>query len=72
MYSVEGTIKLKISRREFELLLNSVQLTISELKNRSDNLDLYKKLLGDLIYVEKQWKEKEEEYYRNQETKTRG
>ena len=72
MYRIEGTIDLKISRKELELLLNSLKLTMSVIKNKSDNLDLYKKLLGDLIYVEKQWKEKEEEYYRNQETKTRG
>jgi hypothetical protein len=71
MYKIEGTIELKISRKELELLLNSLKLTMSVLKNRSDNLDLYKKLLKDLIYVEKQWTKKEEEYYKNKETTTR-
>jgi hypothetical protein len=72
MYRIEGTIDLKISRKELELLLNSLKLTMSVIKNKSDNLDLYKKLLKDLIYVEKQWEEKEEEYYKNKETGTRG
>jgi len=71
MYKVEGTIDLKISRKELELLLNSLKLTISVVKNRSDNLDLYKRLIKDLAYVEKQWAEKEEEHYKSKETTTR-
>ena len=72
MYRIEGTIDLKISRKELELLLNSLKLTMSVIKNKSDNLDLYKKLLRDLTYVEKQWEEKEEKYYKSKETETRG
>ena len=72
MYKIEGTIDLKISRKELELLLNSLKLTMSVIKNKSDNLDLYKKLLRDLTYVEKQWKEKEEEHYKSKEATTRG
>ena len=71
MYKIEGTIELKISRKELELLLNSLKLIISVVKNKSNNLDLYKKLLKELIYVEKQWEKKEEEYYKNKETTTR-
>ena len=72
MYRIEGTIDLKISRKELELLLNSLKLTMSVIKNKSDNLDLYKKLLRDLTYVEKQWEEKEKEYYKSKEAATRG
>ena len=72
MYRIEGTIDLKISRKELELLLNSLKLTMSVIKNKSDNLDLYKKLLRDLTYVEKQWEEKEEKHYKSKETATRG
>jgi hypothetical protein len=71
MYKIEGTIELKISRKELELILNSLKLIISVVKNKSNNLDLYKKLLKELIYVEKQWEKKEEEYYKNKETTTR-
>jgi flagellar capping protein FliD len=71
VYKIEGTIDLKISRKELELLLNSLKLTISVVKNRSDNLDLHKRLLKDLAYVEKQWEKKEEEYYKSKETTTR-
>ena len=71
MYKIEGTIELKISRKELELILNSLKLIISVVKNRSNNLDLYKRLLKELIYVEKQWEKKEEEYYKNKETTTR-
>ena len=71
MYKIEGTIELKISRKELELILNSLKLIISVVKNKSNNLDLYKKLLKELIYVEKQWEKKEEEYYKSKETTTR-
>ena len=49
MYRIEGTIELKISRKELELILNSLKLIISVVKNKSNNLDLYKKLLKELI-----------------------
>ena len=66
MYRIEGTIDLKISRKELELLLNSLKASMSIIKNESDNLDEYKKLLTGLAYVEKQWKEKEEAYYESE------
>ena len=61
-YTINGTILLKITREELELLVNSLKTIVQITKNKHENSGIYTKLLESLYYVEKQWEKEEEKY----------
>tara|TARA_Y100001938_G_C7973252_1_gene370446 strand:- start:660 stop:902 length:243 start_codon:yes stop_codon:yes gene_type:complete len=77
MYEIEGTVTLKLSRKELELIVNCLNIAVptiqSTLLNNEITFDknvfgLYDKLLKDLNNVKEEWTEKEKEYYKNNRT----
>jgi len=71
MYTVDGFITLKISRKDLELIVNSLNVIIPIIKDKNENFGLYKTLLLELKNVEKQWEKKEEKYYSSKKAKSR-
>ena len=78
MYEVEGTVTLKLSRKELELITNCLDIAIPTIKSalfndeimfNKNNFGLYDKLLRDLNDVKEKWSEKEKEYYKKNRNK---
>lgn len=63
-YTIDGTIKLRITRNELTLLVNSLRIIIPIVKERHENSAVYKTLLRDLLKIEEQWHEKEQQQYK--------
>ena len=81
MYEIEGTVTLKLSRKELELIRNCLDIAIPTIKSAlfndeimfdKNNFGLYDKLLKDINYVKEEWSEKEKEYYKNNIDKQAG
>ena len=66
-YKINGSITLKISRSELDLLINSLKIIIPIVKEKYKNHGSYKDILDDLYKIEKQWSE-EEEYFKSKKS----
>ena len=70
MYTVDGFITMKISRKELELMVNSITVMTLD-KDKQKDFNLYNILLQELKDVEQQWHEEENKYYSNKKPKTK-
>ena len=64
-YTIDGTIKLRITRNELTLLVSSLRIIIPIVKERHENSAIYERLLADLNKIEEQWYEKEKELHKS-------
>ena len=61
MPKINGSVLIKISRKELELLLSSVRVMIKRCEEVTSS-NPYSDLLSDFTKIKNQWSEKEKEY----------
>ena len=71
MPKINGSVLIKISRKELELLLSSVRVMIKRCEEITSS-NPYSDILSDFTKIKNQWSEKEKEYIQEVLISTQG